>query len=286
VDCLQFRILITPAVDGRLEGVERLAFDHHAQECAACRRRFELELSIKERIRGTVPRIPAPPELRAQILDGISDLVRRERARLPWSRRLLSVFSLPGVKPVAIISVVVLGVFFLVASGSKGVDGGEPLDRNIVDHSLSSYHALKEGTLAPQIVSDNPMRVQGFLAQQVECPVEVPLLRDFTLIGGLANDFRGVHVAQVLYRKGETVLALIQLPLDAVVRSRGLSLPLDARNELVHSGWYSDAQANGEAVVLWTRGTTLCAAVSGMGCSELRSVLHASDDSTARSAPW
>jgi anti-sigma factor RsiW len=286
VDCLQFRLLITPAVDGRLEGAERLAFDHHAQMCSPCRRQFELELSLKERIHDTVHRVPAPSALRAQILDGINDLVRKERARLSWPRRLLAVFSLPGVKPAAIVSVTVLSVLFVVLSGSNSVGGGEPLDRNIMDRSLSSYHALKEGTLAPQIVSDNPMRVQGFLAPQVECPVEVPMLRDFTLVGGLANDFRGIHVAQVMYRRGGTVLALIQIPLDAVVRNRGLSLPLDARNELVHNGWYSDAHADGEGVVLWTRGTTLCVAVAGMGCLELRAVLHTSDDSTARAAPW
>ena len=286
VDCHQFRCLITPAVDDRLEGAERLAFDHHAQECPECKRQFDLELFVKEKIRGKVPRVPAPPDLREHILEGINDLVRAERSRTPWPRRILSVASIPGVKPAAIVSLLVLSVFFFVMSKTTGLNHGETLDRNLVEHSFSSYHDLKTGLLSPQIMSDNPMRVQGFLSPQIECPVEVPLLRNFTLVGGLTNNFRGVRVAQVLYRKGETILALIQIPLDAVVRNRGLSLPLEARNELLHSGWYSDTHADGIAVVLWTRGTTLCAAVSGMGCSELRAVLRESDDSSAHNSPW
>ncbi len=286
VNCEQFRTLITPAVDGRLEGVDRLAFDAHLQECPECKRHFDLEQAIKRRIRERIPHLPAPAELREHIMNGIRDLSRKEHARQPWWKRALSVGSIPGVKPVAMISLAAIAVFMFVTFQTIDPDESALMERNLVERSVLSYHALQSGAITPQIVSSNPMQVQGYLSQQTECTVEVPVLHDFILVGGLTNDFRGVRVAQILYRRGGTVLTMTQVPLDAVLRNNALSLPLKARNGLLHSGWYSDYHDDGDAVVLWTRGTTLCTAVAHMHRAELESVMISSDDSTGAISRW
>ncbi len=245
-----------------------------------------MEQSIKRRIQERVPHLPAPAELREKILNGIRDLSREERARRPWWRKILSVGSIPGVKPVAMISLAAIAVFMFVTFQSIDPDESALMERNLVERTIHSYHAFLTGLTAPQIVSSDPMQVQGYLSQQSECVVEVPVLHDFTLVGGMTNDYRGVRVAQILYRRGGTVLTMTQVPLNAVLQNNALSLPLKARNGLLHSGWFSDSHGDGDAVVLWTRGTTLCTAVAHMRRSELESVMISTDDSASTVSTW
>ena len=281
----QFQSLITPAVDGRLEGEDRLEFDLHLEECHVCRSYFVAEQSVKKRIQNMVPRQSAPPDLRKQILQRIHDEAHAEQTKQPWRKRILAIGSVPGVKPVAMVSFAAVAVFMLVTYETSGrVDSST--DRNLVERSFVSYHALQSGLIGPEIVSDNPVKVQGFLSRRTEREVDVPLLHDFVLVGGLTSSFRGIRVAQILYRRGSMVLRVTQVPLNAVLRNNSLSLPLNVRNELLHSGWYSDSYANGDAVVLWTRGATLCTAIAQMQCSELQAVMSGTDDSAGAVTPW
>ncbi len=286
VNCERFRVLITPAVDGRLEDIERIAFDEHLHACAECRRQFELEQAVKKRIQERVPHVPAPAALRDQILKGIHDLADEEHARLPWWRRMLSLHPSPGVKPVILISLAAVALAVLITLQARDPNESTQMDRNLVERSVLSYHALQSGTITPQIISNNPLQVQGYLSEQSGCIVEVPMLHDFTLIGGLTNRFRGVRVAQILYRRGSTVLTMTQVPLNEVLRNNTLSLPLKARDGLLHAGWFSDSHGDSEAVVLWTRGPTLCTAVARMRRAELESVMISTDDSAATISAW
>ena len=286
MNCEQFRTLITPAVDGRLEGVDRLAFDEHMQECSECRRHFEMEHAIKKRIQERIPHLPAPPELRKHILDGIHELSHAEHSRRPWWQTTRSISAIPGVKPAALISAAAVAVLLFVTIHTSKPDEAMVRERNLVERSILSYHALQSGVISPQIVSSNPLQVQGYLSQQAECAVEVPTLRDFTLIGGWTDDFRGVRVAQILYRRGGTALTMTQVPLESVLRNNTLSLPLKARDGLLHTGWFSDSREDGDAVVLWTRGTILCTAVAHMRCSELESVMISTDDTASTVSAW
>ena len=144
------------------------------------------------------------------------------------------------------IAIAAVAVFMFVTFQTIDPDENALMERNLVERSILSYHAFLTGLIAPQIVSSNPMQVQGYLSQQSECVIEVPILHDFTLVGGMTNDFRGVRVAQILYRRGGTVLTMTQVPLNAVLRNNALSLPLKARNDLLHSGWFSDYHGDGD----------------------------------------
>lgn len=286
VDCQQIRLLITPAVDDRLEGADRLAFEEHLRGCDGCRRRFESELAVKRRIQSRIPHLSAPPELRQRIMGGIRELSRSERARMPLWKRFLTTSAVSVIKPVVLVSSAAIIVFLFVTVQPIASDEDPGSDRNLVDRSVLSYHALRSGVVVPQIVSSNPMRVQGYLAEYAECPVEVPLLPNFTLVGGLTDNFRGVHAAQIVYRRGGTFLAMTQVPLNAILRNNALSLPMNARNELLHRGRFTGFQGDSDAIVLWTRGTTLCTVVAHMNCSELESVMYSSDDTAGTLSAW
>lgn len=286
LDCQQVRLLITPAVDGRLEVDDRDAFEAHLRECYSCRHRYESELEVKRRIQSRIPHLQAPPELRDRIMHSIRDLSREELARTPWWKRAFLSAAARGTKPVVLVSATALAVFLFVTFETSAPDIDAVPNRNLVDRSVLSYHALRLGMIGPQIVSSNPVRVQGYLAQHAECPVEVPMLPNFTLVGGLTNNFRGIRAAQVVYRRGGTVLTMTQVPLGSILHNNALSLPLDARNELLHRGRFAGFQGDSDAVVLLTRGTTLCAVVAHMNCSELESVMYGSGDTTGPLSAW
>ncbi|HEX9007264.1 MAG TPA: zf-HC2 domain-containing protein [Bacteroidota bacterium] len=281
--CNQFRRLITPAVDGRLQGEERARFDRHARECAPCREQYEIEAAVKIAVHRHVPRVKAPPALRESITRQIRGMDVEHLIRNTLVSRFRTFLKLPLLKPVAMIILASAAILVFVTT-VRQVSPDEGM--NLASYTVQAHRALESGELVPQVVSADPDRVQGFLSRQANLAVIVPLLADFALVGGLSDTYNGLHMAYVVYRQQNLLLSIVEMPLQDILHGKGLTLPLNIRNELLHNGWYAVDRGNGDALVLWTRGTTLCAAVARMERSALQSALGRRESGSPAEIPW
>lgn len=283
VTCDQFRRLITPAVDGRLHVVRQHSFDRHARECQACREQYEIEAAVKQAVRRHLPRVKAPQALR----DSITRQIRGTEGERRWHRtlgeRLRGLVKLPFLLPVLVVLLACTAIAVMVTMNRQG----SPDERNnLVVHMLQAHRLLESGVLLPDVMSADAEHVQSYLSSRTNVAVVVPLLAGFVLTGGRAETYEGLRMAHLVYRRGNAVASILEMHLEDILHSPGLALPLNIRNELMHTGWYSDDRENGESLVLWTRGTTLCAAIARMGRSDLQGELSRLEGNSPTETLW
>lgn len=289
MNCHEFRKVITPAVDGLLEGKERADFEQHARKCRACRNEYELEAAVKSVVRRRVPLVTTPESVREAILKEVSAMDEKSSQDLKqqtlWNRMRLYVAA-PMMKFVGPGIIILLAGLILLMVMKQNTAGGLSEDKNLLVQSMHSFYALQTGMLQPQVVSDNAEAIRTYLVARSGISVTVPLAADFVLEGGLTDEYNGLERVQVLYRRGSAVMDLIQVPLDGVLHGRGMALPIGIRNELVHNGWYIESSDNGDTILLWTRGVVLCVAVARLDQAELHRMFIANSENAGSESPW
>jgi anti-sigma factor RsiW len=125
------------------------------------------------------------------------------------------------------------------------------------------------GRIKPQGLAGSPEELQGFFAGKTDFSVVIPELSGFTLLGGALNDHAGTALAHVVYAHDNEVLYMYETCWNTVKQGQKLHIPARAKEELLRTGWFSETGPNGESLVLWTDGNTLCAAVARMEKSDL-----------------
>ena len=274
MNCREFHTAITAAVDHCLSRDDETRFQKHAQQCAPCRAEYENEHLTKLLIRNRVRLVQAPPALCGSIAERLRDEDRDAALSSPVSSsRHRRTLALGGWVALGVASALAVLVVFRLWPGQDRAQ--DDLRVEVIGHSLENYQAMLTGAIRPQVVSDRPDRVRAFFDGKTEFPVTVPSLRECTLIGGVLNESGGVTLAYVVYRHGDKLLCVYQACWETVQRGERLQLADRARQELVRTGWFTEAQPGGHTIALWTEGRTLCAAVSSMTGDELRDCLSA-----------
>jgi anti-sigma factor RsiW len=277
VDCQQFQQLISPAVDRRLNRLEMEAFVDHAAKCSTCRYDYELESSVKSVVQTRLKMVRTPRAVTDSIARRICQ-IEEEQARDEKHRPLSGFFDRSLVKPLllfALVCAVVLAVVFSPFGFGTlpALDGSNDL----LSQSVSNFHAVLAGVLQPQVVSDRPEQLRVALSERTNFPVHVPVVSSWTLMGGSAIEYRGMQYAHVMYEREGEVIYIFQAPFDRVVSGSELVLSDVAKEELTRTGWFSEPSPGGDTVILWTRGNTLCAAVSRISRTELLGYLTSSN---------
>jgi hypothetical protein len=278
VKCREFNRCITPAVDGRLSARDQASFEEHARLCSSCRHDFEEEQSLAVLIRSRLRPARVPAGVLASILtrtlhsDGspppavpgtLSRILHRTRA-IPAAACLLSV-------------AVLLYVVSRHVHSVGGESAGAITSGDLLRQSAFNYEAVLKGEIVPQVVSDRPENVRTYFRGKTGFPVFIPAMKECTLVGGAVNEYRGMHLAHVLYRHGPQFIYLYQACRESVMKGDTLHLPREAKDDLDRTGWHCCTAPDGAAIVLWVRGRTLCAAVASMNSEHLMAHLAEAD---------
>jgi len=189
------------------------------------------------------------------------------------------ILAFPIIKPMLVLALVFAAVLAVVLSPSGY--GPTPVTlagSDLLTQSISNFHAVLAGLIQPQMVSDRPEQVREFFAGKTSFPVHVPALDNCTLVGGSANEYRGVKLAHVVYKHDGQVIYMFQAPYDRVVAGDGLALSDEAREQLAKVGSFSNIAPGGDTVILWVLGNTLCAAVSRIDRKELARCLSSGEE--------
>jgi hypothetical protein len=75
------------------------------------------------------------------------------------------------------------------------------------------------------------------------------------------------------------MIYLCQVCSETAMKGERLRLPSNARRDLESTGWHTQMLPDGDVLVLWTRGATLCAAVAHMSSMDLMAILTSEEDS-------
>ncbi len=279
MDCSQFRELIAGAVDHCITQEELEQFTAHAQECLACRREFEVEAATKALVHDRMGMVSTPASLLAAIARGLN--AEGGRGRASWFRGLLSSSRAKAALAFSLAFAAITLILILPRQHDQSFRSGLAQGQDVILHSFSTFKALLNGDLRPRLVSDRPESLRVYFAGKTEFPVLLPPMKDCILVGGDVERTAGATLAHVVYRRGKNLIYVCQACWDVVQQGEKLRLDDAARDELRRSGWFSRAQPDGDTIVLWTRGETMCAAVAHMPKEDLVACLSSPDSAAA-----
>lgn len=276
MDCHEVKEHISAAVDNRLESDLKNAFEEHIAQCTSCRNEFELERLTKKYIQGTLVRAAAPTAVSRSILSDLGSAAETETTP-SWISRL---WSQPRLKPafaLGIIAILAMVLFVSLPLNTRHLHTS-PNDNDIVHQSLNNFDAVVAGTLKPQVASSDPAKVKSFFAKTVNYEVEVPHIKKCKLIGGFISSYQGKPLAHLVYKHDNQVVYLYQVDMQTVLEGTSLTLPANAKEELLRTGWYVQSPQPKCSLVMWLIDNTLCTAVADMDKTELIASLSYSNE--------
>ncbi len=257
------------------------SFSDHASKCIACRSDFEGEVATKAVVHEKLKPVKTPPEVAASILR-----VLRHGAAAGRDRAAVRLWHKPYVKPLLAFALSCAAIILLVTNHNTSGNVTEASfgGSNVILQSLANYRAMVQGDIKPQMMCAEPEHLKSFFSGKTEFPVLVPVMKECTLVGGVLNDYEGVTLAHVLYKRNGELVYMYQACWRTVKKGDKLKLPENAKSELEQTGWYTESFPDGNSVVMWTKGETLCSAVSHMPKENLIACLTSEEDRTAN--PW
>lgn len=275
MNCKQACELITASLDGQVEEGLRPALDTHLSSCPPCRNEAELERMTKMITKRSLPLITTPPNVAAHIAEMLLEEDRHPAKRKSeWS----DIFSLPirtTVLAMGGAAAIFAILIFLLPTKSTHLHAA-PKDGNIIHQTYNDYDDLLQGSLVPQIASDDPGTVKAYLAKKADFNVDVPRLHHCTLMGAFSSQYNDECVAHVIYKHGTDVIYLYETRVDSVMNgeSCSLNLPEEVKTQLKKTGWYVESHDPNCSLMIWLSDSkTLCCAMAEMDKDRLLACL-------------
>jgi mycothiol system anti-sigma-R factor len=240
--CHESQRRVSAYVDGELSVEGTLALRAHLNTCTECRRAALEERQFRALLRRQ-PFESAPTDLRARILRG----VRPPLARLSWPWR--------GVA--GGLGAAMLGVVLWWAGSGRAA----PVTPELVAAHIA-YGQLEGPAEFP---ANDGARLEAWFRQRAALDVTVP---DYSpvgirLLGGRIAEARAHLVAQLVYRKGHTLLSVFVVPgVDADVAMTGTRTVFRGRE-------YVTEERDGYRAVSWSDGPTTFGLVSLLSYEDL-----------------
>lgn len=254
MNCKEYQELISASLDGELSAEEQRDLDFHMSSCAECRAAFEVESSIKKLVKERISILQTPPAVVQRIMNGLNE--GQHAAALSWRERFQEFLSRPLVRPAIAIAVTAVLLFALLNRAP---------DVDFLQRSVDNFKSVAGGSTAFQEASGEPAVLKALFAEQAAFPVLVPEMQGCTLLGGALDKHPGGVFAHVVYYHGMKAkkVYLCEVSWDKVLSEDGMTLNDDVRGKLESANYYSNVTPE-RTVILWRKGTTLCAAVSNM----------------------
>lgn len=210
MDCRTASMLLQPCFDGELDEGTAATVKAHIAGCAVCSREMAALQALRDAMKRSVPRYPAPQSLRDRISASVSG--RTAAVPSPPARRFPPRW------------LTVAASLLLVASFSVGLtriwmgSGSEPPASELLMHDLVSSHLRAlAATSSVDVLSSDRHTVRPWFAGRVEvAPPAIDLSsQGFELVGGRVDYVGGRRVAVLVYKHGQHVIDLYVLPDDA-----------------------------------------------------------------------
>lgn len=280
MDCNEYLERVSAAVDSVLSQEDLSAFTAHGNACPGCKLEYELEKATKAFVARRVHRVRAPAVLAGDISRRLEVMEGATGGIVHWWQGLFEKRYAKPVLAVALASLALVLYLNVPAPSPFQNSGVQLASGDVMFQSLANYAKIVKGEIQPQVVSDSPEVLQTFFAGKTEFPVVFPPMRDCKLVGGVVNEFSGIALAHVVYKHGPEVVYMYQTCRKRVEDGRDLHLPTAVMAALKNGEWFAETRPNGESIVVWAKGETVCSAVAHMPKDELIACLEVTN------GPW
>jgi hypothetical protein len=228
---------------------------------------LEAERTTKTLVQGHLRIVPTPAPLRASLQNIVQTKVYSTPALLEWLRELL--WDSRTLRLAIALGVVAIVLTTLILQPlPPGTPTALPPD-DVLVHSRTTYAAIVDGTVRPQIETTEPSELASFFAGKTDFPLYVPPVRDYHPVGATFDSQSGVPLAHLMYAGAGGTVYIHQTCWETVQAGQLLCLSERIRDSLRSRGFYADENDTERSVVLWTNGRTLCIAISSMSSQDL-----------------
>jgi mycothiol system anti-sigma-R factor len=281
VKCRKFQEQITASLDDALDPQEAQALEVHLAQCPECSSEYAVEKSARSLVRNRCKPLRTPPEVIQRISHALEVEAAAERPRERFSR-LRNLASSIYFRPAVAFAVACFAIILIVNNNSTTrsnlVQASVLPDNDVIRQSLINFKAVSAGEIQPQIKSSEAGHVLSFFEGKTEFPVVVPPMLHCTLVGGVVNNYSGHNLAHVVYAHNDSDIIYIYETCWAKVQAGWpLQVSAEVLQQLKETGWYVAEDSDGNSIALWTKGGTLCAAVSRLDRERLVACLTAGE---------
>ncbi len=275
MDCSAFQELISPAVDRQLTESEMAVFKEHGRLCPPCRYEYEAERATKSVVQLRARHERTPDRVAHRVIEQVGRDGLYGRAR--WFSEVL---RKPLVKPVLGFSLAFIAVLVFLSSppSPSPISEASLLPNDVILQSLMNHRAVLDGTIKPQIISNEPAQLESLFAQITDYSVHMPRMKNCRLVGGVQNEYAGAKLAHLVYQRDTDIVYVYQTCLATVLKGEKLCIPFQAKEALERTGWFIESEPDGRTVILWEKGRALCVAVSRMSKDDLMACLTSDQD--------
>lgn len=224
--CERMRAQMAFYLDDELQDNERATLEAHLSHCAACRDRFDQERQLLETIRGARPLHSAPPALRAEVENLLSEApsphtappaLRQRIERSLWRsnpaprrpegrRRWLSIAAI-------VVMASLLGLWALTAYRNRP-HPNQPSDFALM--AVDTHQRHLRGQLPLEVATAEPKQISAWFTGKVGFKVELPNYQElsgqeklYDLEGARLVGFHNDYAAYVAYRMHKRPISLL-----------------------------------------------------------------------------
>jgi hypothetical protein len=193
---------------------------------------------------------------------------------------LAEVFSKPLIKPAIGFALAFAAVLLFLNSPPSNFPISEAslVPNDVILQSLMNHRAVLDGTIKPQMISNEPAQLESLFSQITDYSVHMPRMKNCRLVGGVQNEYAGTKLAHLVYQRDTDIVYVYQTCLATVLKGDKLCIPFQAKEALERTGWFTESEPDGRTVILWEKGRTLCVAVSRMSKDDLMACLTSDQD--------
>jgi len=212
MNCDESAALLGAHADGELDGLRTHALARHLAGCAQCAPRYTALLDLQRRLRGELPRYPAPAALRAR-LEAEFDASRR-KPPAQWAAqggrwRWFGAGTLAGGLATGLLCAA------FVAWPPGGVDG------DVSERLVGLHTRATLGNHLVEVASSDRHQVKPWLSARLDYTIPVAdwASSGFPLAGARIERFDGLPTATLVYRHRNHVIDVVVRPLNGPMAS-------------------------------------------------------------------
>lgn len=260
MDCKDISEHITAAIDREVENTIEVQLKEHFKICQRCQSEFELQQIIKDIVKTKLPRAKAPQFLSQSISEILSSETTLRAVPGKWFRKFTiehawkTALSLGG----ALAVIIVLFISLTKSHHSHA----QPNDDNIIHQTYNNFDAVLQGKIIPQENSNDPDILKAYFSSIGNFRVNIPKLKQCTLLGGVLTKNQNENLAHILYKYEDDIIYLFQADLRSVIDNKTFHLPKTVQNSIERTGRYIESHSSNCTLVIWIVDSTICCAIA------------------------